>query len=350
MRKAIFLVLLLISFVKAEENWITIPEDIQKRLEIKTAPVQEKNISVVKKYPAVVKDDLTMSQAVYSPIEGIIKKLYVKEGDKVRRGQKLVAIYSPELARLRTEIKRAKVEVRIAKSTYERDRMLYNEKLIPYRRYLMSKQQYENAVAKLRALQESLRAYGETSNGLLFLRAGINGYIAQQNVVLGDSVDINKLIFKIHSHRKLWVVAYVPVKDLTSIYKGQVVKIISPLGETTGKLDFISHKVDPKTKRVEARIIADNRNGVLKPNMYVDVEVPEREISGLFVPVSAVVKVDNKTYVFIRRGNKFKAVPVFLGKRYGKYYEVLNGLKPGDEVVVKGAIYLKAKFFGEAEE
>jgi len=350
MRIILFLVLIFFSFVNAKEEWITVPEDIQKRLEIKTAPVKEKNISITKKYPAVVKDDLTLSQAIYSPIEGIIKRLYVKEGDKVRRGQRLVAIYSPEIARIKTEIKKAKVEVRIAKSTYERDRMLYHEKLIPYRRYLLSKQQYENALAKLRALQENLRLYGETKNGLLFLRAGINGYIAKQNVVLGDSVDINKLIFKIHSHRKLWVVAYIPVNDLNSIYKGQTVKIISPIGETTGKLDFISHKVDPKTKRVEGRIIADNKNEVLKPNMYVDVEVPIREVSGLFVPVAAVVKDGNKTYVFIRRGNKFKALPVFLGKRYGKFYEVLNGLKSGDEIVVKGAIYLKAKFFGEAEE
>jgi cobalt-zinc-cadmium efflux system membrane fusion protein len=187
-------------------------------------------------------------------------------------------------------------------------------------------------------------------NGLLILRSGINGYIAKQNVILGESVDINKLIFRIHSHRKLWVVAYVPVDDIRNLRKGMRVTVISPIGVTTGKLDFISHKVDPKTKRVEARIIADNRNEVLKPNMFVEVQVGLDQVEGLFVPVSAVIKEDGKYYVFLKKGDKFKPVQVSIGDRYGKYYEVLEGLKEGDEVVVKGAIYLKAKFFGEAEE
>ncbi len=345
---ALFIALINISL--ANDEWIKIPKDIQKKLGIKVQNVGERTISLTKKYPAIVKDDLTLSQAVYSPVEGIIRKLYVKEGDKVKKGQKLVAIYSPEIAKIITDIRKTQVEVKINKTIYEREKKLYQERLIPYRRLLTAEQQYKNSLAKLNALRENLKIYGETERGLLILRSNINGYIAKQNVILGDSVDINKLIFKIHSHEKLWVVAFIPVKDIKNLKLGQYVEILSPLGKTRGKLDFISHKVDPKTKRVEARIIADNRNEVLKPNMYVDVKIPLERLTGLFVPVSAVVKDGNKHYVFLSKGDKFKPVPVEIANRYGSYYEVKSGLNIGDRIVVNGTIYLKAKFFGEAEE
>jgi len=338
-----------IGLTSAEEGAV-IPKDIQKKLGIKTDVVREKTINITKKYPAVVKDDLTMSQAIYSPVEGIVKRLYVKEGDSVRRGQKLVAIYSPEIAQIITSIKKAKVEVKIKKSIYEREKKLYKEKLIPYTRYFMAKQDYQNSLAKLQALKENLKIYGETSGGMIILRAGINGYIAKQNVILGDSVDINRLIFSIHSHEKLWVVAYLPVDDIRYVKRGDFAKVISPLGTTTGKVDFIGHKVDPKTKRVAVRVIANNRREVLKPNMYVSVEIPFEKKSGLFIPVSAVVENNNKRYVFLKEGKKFRPVIVSIGDRYKNLYEVISGLDEGDRIVVKGTIYLKAKFFGEAEE
>jgi len=63
---------------------------------------------------------------------------------------------------------------------------------------------YENAKGKVEALEKTLRAFGEIENGFIILRAGMDGYVAQQNVILGESVNLNKQIFKIHSHDRLW--------------------------------------------------------------------------------------------------------------------------------------------------
>ena len=354
-----FLILvLLITFsigFAEEENVISknnqIPVKIQKALGIKAIVLKEKTLNITKKYPAVVKDDLTLSQKVYSPVEGIVRKLAVKEGDKVRKGQILAYIYSPEIARITTEIKQAQVKYETLKKLYEREKQLYNQKLITYTRFYQAKINYENAKANLQALKESLKIYGDVRNGLLVLKSSINGYIAKQNVVLGDSVDINKMLFKIHSHERLWTVAYVPETDITLIKKGLRVKVVSPLGKTYGFIDFISHSVDPKTRRLEVRVISDNRNEVLKPNMYVDVLIPIEKIKGLFIPASAVVENEGKYFVFLKIGkDRFKPVNVQLGKRIEGYYQVISGLKEGDKVVVDGAIHLKAKFFGEAEE
>jgi len=187
-------------------------------------------------------------------------------------------------------------------------------------------------------------------NGLLVLRAGIDGYISQQNIVLGDSVNLGKQIFKIHSHERLWVVAFVPVEDSTIFKKGLKLKIISPIGTTYGVVDFISHKVDPDTKRNEIRIIADNKNDTLKPNMFVDVILYKKLSKDLYIPVSAVVFQEDKTLAFVEENGYFYPVEIKIGKRIGDYYQVLNGLKEGQNVVVEGTVHLKAKFFGEAEE
>ncbi|RUM47556.1 MAG: hypothetical protein DSY47_06780 [Hydrogenothermus sp.] len=353
----LILILILTIFVfsySKEENVVSnsniIPETVQKALGIESIVLKPMTVNITKKYPAIVKDDLTLSEKIYSPVEGIVKKLPLKEGDKVKKGQIVAYIYSPEISRLIVSINEAKANYEILKKLYEREKLLYKNKLITYTRFFSSKIKLENAKAKLDALKESLKAYGEINDNLLVLRANINGYIAKQNVVLGDSVSLDKMIFKIHSHDRLWTVAYVPISEIQLIKKGETVEILSPLGKTAGFIDFISHSVDKETKRVEVRIVSDNTNDTLKPNMFVDVKIPIAKEKGLFIPISAVIKTDEGNFVILKKENAFYPVKVVLGERIGNYYKVLKGVRAGKEVVIKGVVHLKAKFFGEAEE
>jgi len=324
-------------------------EDIIHKLGIKWEKVQEKSVKINRKYPAIVRDDLTLSEAVYSPVEGLVKHLFVKEGDPVSKGQKLALIYSPEIRKLIADIKLANVKVKNLKAVYEREKQLYEKKVIPYGRYFQAKINYENAVGELNAMEESLKAYGEIENGLLVLKSHIDGYIANQGVILGDSVDLNKRIFKIHSHHVLWVVAFVPVVDTLLFKKKLKVTVISPLGKTTGIVDFVSHKVDPQTKRNEVRIIADNSNETLKPNMYVDVYLTERTKKGLFIPEKAVVIKDGRFFVFVKEGDTVHPQEVELGEKYDGYFELKDGISPGQEIITGGVSFLKSKFLAEAE-
>ena len=354
--KNIFLLFLLISFVAfaEEENIVSegneIPLSIQKSLGIETQKVEKKEISIVKKYPAVVKDDLTLSEDIYSPLEGLVKKLFVKEGDEVKKGQKLAYIYSPEIAKLITKIKQVEALVSNYRELYENEKALYQKKVISYSRYFNAKIQYKNALAKLNALRKQLSIYGEVEKGYLVLKSHIDGYVAHQEVVLGDSVGLDKKLFKIHAHDRVWTVAFVPVEDTTFIRKGEKATVISPIGKAKGKVDYIGHYVDEKTKRVPVRIITDNSKEILKPGMFVDVKISLEKIKGLFIPASSVALTEEESFVFKKEGNSFKAIKVKLGKRINGLYQVLSGIKEGDEIVVKGTVYLKAKFFGEAEE
>ncbi len=340
-----------ISFAEEEKlEKVKIPEDIIKQLDIKVEKIEKRSLKITKKYPAVVKDDLTLSEAIYSPVEGLIKYLFVKEGDKVKKGQKLALIYSPKIIQIQSQFFLANVQLNSSKQIFEREKQLYESKVIPYSRYFEAKIKFENAAGKVEALKRTLSAFGELEDGLLVLRAGMDGYISQQNVVLGDSVNLGKQIFRIHSHERLWVVAFVPVEDSTMFKKRLKLKIISPIGTTYGVVDFISHKVDPDTKRNEIRIIADNKNETLKPNMFVDVILYKKLTEDLYIPVSAIVFQEDKTLAFVEENGYFYPVEIKIGKRIGDYYQVLAGLKEGQNVVVEGTVHLKAKFFGEAEE
>ncbi len=324
-------------------------KEIVEKLNIKWEELKERKVSIKKKYPAVVKDDLTLSEAIYSPVEGLVKKLFVKEGDPVKKGQKLALIYSPEIRKLIADIKLAKVKVDNLKAIYEREKRLYEAEVIPYGRFFTAKINYENALGELNALKESLKAYGEIEGNYLVLKSHIDGYVAVQNVVLGDSVDLSKQLFKIHSHEKLWVVALVPVAETKFFKKGILVQILSPLGKTKGIVDFISHKVDPETKRNEVRIIGDNSNDTLKPNMFVDVFVRKGDIKGLFIPEKAVVIKDGKFYAFQKENSHVAPVELILGEKIDGFYRVLDGLHEGDQIITEGVSFLKSRFLAEVE-
>ncbi len=344
------LILFSLSLAKETITEAKIPEDVIKALGIKTVILKEKKLDITEKYPSIVKDDLTLSEAIYSPVKGLIKKLLVKEGDKVRKGQALAYVYSPEILSLITDIQQYKEIVKNYKDFYENEKKLYLKKVISYSRYFNAKIQYQNALAKLKAMKKKLLAFGEIKDGLLVLKSHMEGYIAKQNVVLGESVSLDKRIFKIHSHKKLWTIAYVPVEDIKKLKSGMLAVIISPLGKTTGDIEFISHSLDPDTKRVAVRVLSDNKNDVLKPNMYVDTEIKVKSIKGIFIPASAVAETEEGFFVFKKEGEIFKPVKVKIGKRVKGFYYIISGLKEGDEVVVEGTVHLKAKFFGEAEE
>ncbi|RUM59575.1 MAG: efflux RND transporter periplasmic adaptor subunit, partial [Persephonella sp.] len=92
MKKLILLLIFGVFYIAfgEEENVVSknniVPVEIQKELGIETEKVKTTTVKITKKYPALVKDDLTLSQKVFSPVEGIVRKLAVKEGDKVRKG------------------------------------------------------------------------------------------------------------------------------------------------------------------------------------------------------------------------------------------------------------------------
>jgi cobalt-zinc-cadmium efflux system membrane fusion protein len=109
-------------------------------------------------------------------------------------------------------------------------------------------------------------------------------------------------------------------------------------------VDNISAVVDPDTRSVIVRVVADNPEHLLKKNMYVRVNIRARHASkGLLVPDSAILRdSENLPFVYVTQPNgSFARQPVTLGARVEEQYEILSGLKPGDQIVVEGGLFMQ---------
>ncbi|WP_028950001.1 efflux RND transporter periplasmic adaptor subunit [Sulfurihydrogenibium subterraneum] len=349
MKKALLLIALLFSFSFSQE--VVVSKDKAEKLGIKTVVAKYKEYSLTKTYPAVVNEDPTLSYSVSSSVDGIVENLYVKQGDLVKKGQVLLTLYSPKIVDIQANIEMAKVKVDTARQVLDREEMLYKEEVIPYVRYYNAKIEYQKAVGELNALRKILSSYGEIKGNSVILRSKINGFIADLKAIKGSPVNVGQEIMYIHSHERLWVIAQLPFQDAQNLKLGQKVYIKTPTGKKVeGILTYINHEIDPKTRRNDVRIVVNNVGDLLKPNLFVDVEIPVSSVKGLVIPSSSVFKENGKDYCFVRVGDKFVLREVQIGSRDDKETVILSGIKEGEEVVYSGVIFLRSSVFGGGGE
>ena len=104
------------------------------------------------------------------------------------------------------------------------------------------------------------------------------------------------------------------------------------------KLGFIAPIADKATLTVRLRFDVNNAQQILTPNEYVDVQLEEGAISILAIPTSALTLVEGQRGAFLKQANEYTFVPLELGGENDGWIEVINGLTPGDEVVVAGSL------------
>lgn len=332
------LIVLLFSIALAQHIKVS-PEKAQA-LGIKTQRVEatQRNLSLV--FPALVQADPSLAFEVYSPTEGMVRRLLVKEGERVRKGQAVALVYSPKVADLRAQIRIAEVKVKHAEEVLKREEMLYKEEVVPYARYFAAKVEHERALSEYKALLRTLNSLGEVSEDNLVIKSQKSGVVVEQMVVLGSAVDLQKPLMKVQDYSRVWV--YIYPTDL-SVFKG--VKTISLLvkdREYPARVDWISPKVDQETGRYKVRLSVENRDGFLKENMKLSANLSLGRIKGLWLPQDAVQEIKGEKVVFLKVSDGFQLQKVkVVGSSDG--YLLVEGLKEGQEVAVGGAIFLKSQ-------
>ncbi|MCX7738743.1 MAG: efflux RND transporter periplasmic adaptor subunit [Hydrogenothermaceae bacterium] len=344
-----FFVPIFILFHLSTAKTITLSPDVEKKLNIKTIKAQVKTFKDVKVYPGTVLDNPILSFDVSSPVEGIVENVYVKQGDGVKNGYILIRVYSPQIASLKSNIEIAKVRLKTALDTLEREQMLYREEVIPYSRFYSAKIDYEKAKGELEALQKALRSYGEVEGNSLILRSKVDGFIAESKVIRGMPVNTGDSLMKVHSHRILWVEVMVPFEDVKKVKVGSKVYVVNPEGRRIeGTITLINHEIDPKTSRNMVRVEVKNPGNVIKPNMFINVEIPVLIREGIVLPRQSILSVNGKSYIFLKERNSITLRQVSVSQ-FGDSVEVKSGINEGEEVVTEGVIFLKAQFFGSGE-
>jgi len=168
-----------------------------------------------------------------------------------------------------------------------------------------------------------------------------SGMIDARNVVVGQAVEPNTVLFHISDRSQVLVVAKVFEGDLGKIHVAQTASVQVPSypGKTfTGKLILIDPNLDPSNRTVKVWIRIDNPQSLLKPYMFARANIVlKRDESALTVPNAAIIEANGEKFVFVREGTKFKRVEITIGAKDDEYSEVTDGLVPSDEVATQGS-------------
>jgi cobalt-zinc-cadmium efflux system membrane fusion protein len=320
--------------------------------------------------------------AVIGPVnEGRIVKLYAGQGSRVRKGQKLAELESPDIDQAEADYLKAladaenarrssAAEIKLAQETYDRTKSLYEKTIVPGKNLQsaehdleVAKATAENSAASTRATLTAARRHllilglsdsaiealsKKPGLGATFsLNAPIDGVVIERNATIGATVGTDASVFKIIDISRVWVDANVFEKDLARVRVGQGVKLTVtafPGSTFSGKIIFINSVVDPDSRTVKVRTEVPNSDGRLKPDMFANVEiVTDVKSAAVSVPQSAVMDDGGKKIVFVADGKNYAQRQVQLGIQSGDRLEIIDGLNAGDRVVTKGNYLLLQK-------
>jgi Cu(I)/Ag(I) efflux system membrane fusion protein len=278
---------------------------------------------------------------VHAKVEGYVERLDVDfTGARVRKGQRLLSIYSPELVATQQEYLLAhRARQRLAPSPVESTARSGDDLLEAARQRLLLWDVRPADIAELERTGQVKRTVD--------LYAHHGGFVTTKNVVEGMRVMPQDTLFDVVDLTHLWVMADVYESDLPLIrlgMTGEVTLPYQPGRAWTGTVTNVAPTVDPATRTVKVRLEVGNAGDELKPDMYADVVLRPMLGSGLIVPESAVVQTGNRSIVFVDLGEgRFEPREVQLGPKVEGGVQVVAGLEDAESVVVSANFLLDSE-------
>ena len=268
---------------KRDANIVTLTKENLEHIEIKTEPAALGNLNMTLKAAGRVSFNLNKTAKITPTLEGRLVKLNFDLNEPVKAGDVLAQIESPEMLGKPLEIK-----------------------------------------------------------------SPIDGVIIERTATAGELVDKGKEIYTVSDPAHLWVIAEVKERDIAAVKAGQdatFTVLAYPQERFHGKVVLIGNEVQPESRTLEVRIAADNPDGKLKAGMFADVEIVTTVLDNvLLIPDSALQTAGDDQIVFVALGdNKFEKRVVKLGDEQEGHQQVLDGLKPGEQVVTEGSFVLKSE-------
>jgi RND family efflux transporter MFP subunit len=271
---------------------------------------------------------------------GILQQLFVKEGQKVAKGQTLGSIDDGGLS---SQLAQMETQAALAKTTFERQQNLWNQKIGSEIQYLQAKTNYN---AQVKALGQMRAQIAKT-----VIRAPFSGTIDEIVSERGSVVGPGTPILRIVSLGNMYLEAEVPEKNIGTIKKGSDVIVNFPvLGETlTTKVTQVSNYINPENRSFNIQIAVPNKNGNIKPNLSSKIQIKDySNPKAITVPTSIISEnADGEQYLYIAQnpdkdGSAIaKRVVIKVGLSQGELIEIIDGIKDGDLIIGEGARSVK---------
>lgn len=318
---------------------------------------------------------------VYSPVSGQVGTVTARVGDHVAKDAVLMTVDATDMAQGRSDLAAAAsaaaaadAQLRQARVTEQRQRDLYQADggaLKDWQQAQVDLVTAETAArtaqAALAAIRDRLRVLGRTPQEIAALtqggvalaptpvRAPVAGTVLQRQVSPGQYVNGaangGTMAFSLADLSTVWLLANVREADAPAVAVGQEVEVRVPAYSARlfrGRVTAVAPAIDPATRRLAVRVTLDNADGALKPEMmatvrlFTDPGASAPAAPALAVPERAVIHEGDVSRVWVADAahHALALRPVTLGRQQDGLVEVLDGLKAGDSVVTKGALFI----------
>ncbi len=326
---------------------IVIPADSPLRSRIAFAPAATRSIGGKLSVPGMVEADPSRTVPVLTPLSGRLAELKVGLGDRVAAGQILAVIDSPDLAQAYDDDEKAADSLALTEKTLNRQKQQQQIGVASDHDLDQAKSDYSQALAEHERTQARLKDVGALSadHHRLVIRAPVAGSVTALSAANGAMInDPTQPLMTLSDLSTIWVTALVPEHSLGEVAKGQPAEVslaAYPGKVLAGKVTFVSDVVEPDSRRDKVRVAFTNPDAVLKPNMFATVTLKGVEKTQVVLPTSALLMNNDRTTVFVQTADwTFERRIIDLSLEEGSEVAIASGVKPGEQVVVKGGILL----------
>jgi len=351
------------NFTPTPSEWATLTIEPVKAKTFRAEYVTEGKVAV----------DEDRSTPVFSPYAGRVTKLLAKPGESLKQGQPLFTIEAADTVQAQNDFiaamtsqNKAKSAIDLADIQFKRAKDLYEGHAIPLKDYqqaeatqVQAQNDMRSAGTALEAARNKLRILGFTDETIkvfqdkgvidreITIYSPIAGTVVQRKIGPGQYVNAGASdpVFVVGDLSTVWLTAFVRESDAAAICIGQDISVnvmALPGRPLTAKINYVATAIDPSTRRLLVRATIDNKDGVLKPEMFANVTIYSAgDRAAPAVPKQALIYEADKVRLWVAREDKSVELrEIKIGLINGNLVEVTSNLKPGEQIVVKGSLFI----------
>ena len=336
-------------------------------------PVTEHNFRAEHVTEGKIAVDEDRSTPVFSPYTGRVIRLMAKPGDTVTQGQPLFVIEAADTVQAQndfitaiTGLNKAKSALDLAQLQDTRAKDLFEGKAVPLKDYqqsqatlIQAKNDLRSAQTALEAARNKLQILGLSAEAIAAFQdkgridpnttiySPIAGTVVQRKIGPGQFINsgASDPVFVIGDLSTVWLTAFVRETDAAMVSVGQEISfnvLALPGRPLKARIDYVSAAIDPTTRRLLARATVDNKDGLLKPEMFANVTIYSAgDHPAVGVPKQALIYEGDQVRVWVVHEDKsIELRQIKTGLINGDLVEVQGNLKPGEQIVTKGSLFI----------
>jgi RND family efflux transporter MFP subunit len=312
-------------------------------LPVKTVKAQAQSVGQYTEYISTLK---SRNSSVLQPqVEGQITRIMVASGDRVEPGMPLLEI-DPRKQQATVHSQEATLNSRRAnldwaRKELERTKQLASAGVISKQALDQAQSQYDAAQADVNALEATVREQSVQLHYYLVNSPAV-GIIGDIPVRVGDRVATTTILTTLDKGGALEAYISIPSEKAATVKLGTPVQIVDDSGKEIAKtkISFVSPRVDPQTQLLLVKADVPNADHNFRNDQLVHVRVVYQQVDKPLIPITAVSRLAGQTFAFVAEGDGKQTVakqkPVRLGEIIGNNYVILDGIKPGEQIITSG--------------